>query len=154
MSISRIGRSIPAALGGAVLLAVMSLSAHAGGRRSGLDNLSREMSTCSAYYSLLSAVVSNAEGPTAKADVAGRIKETGQAMLLQGIKVANYIGVGDDVVMQRAQAAMDEMVTMINADPPNSLAVMHGKYGQPCDELLQSAPKRFADLIAGKREDF
>jgi hypothetical protein len=112
------------------------------------------MSTCSAYYSLLSAVVSNAQGPAAKAQVAGRIKETGQAMLLQAIKVANYIGVGDDVVMQRAQAAMDEMVSTINADPPNSLGAMHGKYAQPCDELLQSAPKRFADLIAGRREDF
>jgi len=112
------------------------------------------MSTCSAYYSLVSAVVGNAQGPAAKAEVAGRIKETGQAMLLQAIKVANYIGVGDDVVMQRAQAAMDEMVTTINADPPSSLAVMHRKYGQPCDELLQNAPKRFADLITGKHDDF
>jgi hypothetical protein len=103
---------------------------------------------------LLSAVVSNAQGPAGKTQVAGRIKETGQAMLLQAIKVANYIGMGDDVVMQRAQAAMDEMVATINADPPNSLTVMHSKYGQPCDELLQSAAKRFADLIAGKREDF
>ena len=154
MSTSYIARSLPATLVGGVLVTVMSLSLHAEGRRSGLDDLSREMSTCSAYYSLLSAVVSNAEGPAAKAQVAGRIKETGQAMLLQAIKVANYIGVGDDVVMQRAQAAMDEMVTTINADPPNSLAVMHSKYGLPCDELLQSAPKRFADLIAGKREDF
>jgi hypothetical protein len=112
------------------------------------------MSTCSAYYSLLSAVVSNAPGSAAKAQVAGRIKATGQAMLLQSINVANTIGVGNDVVMQRAQAAMDEMVTIINADPANSLAVMHRKYGRPWDELLQNGPKRFADLIAGKREDF
>jgi hypothetical protein len=122
-----------------------------------LDDLSKEMSTCSAYYSLLSAVVSKAQGPVASqanTQVAGRIKETGQAMLLHAINVANYIGVGDDVVMQRAQAAMDEMVATINADPPNSLAVMHAKYGRPCDELVQDAPKRFADLIAGKHEDF
>jgi len=113
------------------------------------------MSTCSAYYSLLSAVVSNAQGPADKAQVAGHLKETGQAMLLQAINVANAKGwVGDDVVMQRTQAALDEMVTTINADPPNSLAVMRSKYGQPCDELLQTAPKRFADLIAGKHEDF
>ena len=112
------------------------------------------MSTCSAYYSLLSAVVGNAQGPAAKPQVAARIKETGKAMLLQAINVANYIGVGDDVVRQRALRAMDEMVATINADPPNSLAIMHGKFGQPCDELLQSAPKRFADLIAGERQDF
>jgi hypothetical protein len=112
------------------------------------------MSTCSAYYSLLSAVVGNAPGPAAKAQVAGRIKQTGQAMLLQAINVANYIGVVDEVVMQRAQAAMDEMVTTINADPPNSLAVMHVKYGQPCDELLRNAPKRFADLISDEHQDF
>jgi hypothetical protein len=154
MSTSYMARSVTAALAGGVLLTVMSLPSQADRRRSGLDDLSRELSTCSAYYSLLSAVVSNAQGPADKTEVAGRIKETGQAMLLQAIKVANYIGMGDDVVMQRAQAAMDEMVSTINADPPNSLAVMHGKYGQPCDELLQSAPKRFTDLIAGKREDF
>ena len=75
-------------------------------------------------------------------------------MLLQAINVANYIGVVDEVVMQRAQAAMDEMVTTINADPPNSLAVMHVKYGQPCDELLRNAPKRFADLISDEHQDF
>ena len=154
MSTSCIARSVPTALAGGVLLTLISLSTHADGRRSGLDDLSREMGTCSAYYSLLSAVVGNAQGPAAKAEVAGRIKETGQAMLLQAIKVANYIGLGDDAVMQRAQAAMDEMVTTINADPPNSLAVMHGKYGQPCDELLQNAPKRFADLITSKHDDF
>jgi len=153
MPTSCIARSIPALVGG-VLLTLMSLSTHAEGRRTGLDDLSREMSTCSAYYSLLSAVVINAQGPAAKAQVAGRIKETGQAMLLQAIKVAKYIGVGDDVVMQRAQAAMDEMVTTINADAANSLAVMHVKYGQPCDELLQTAPKRFADLNSGERQDF
>jgi len=154
MSTSSMARSVPAAFASGVLLMVMSLSSHADRKRSGLDDLSKEMSTCSAYYSLLSAVVSNAQGPAAKTQVAGRIKETGQVMLHQAINVANYIGVGDDVVMQRAQAAMDEMVTTINADPPNSLAVMHSKYGQPCDELLQNAPKRFADLIAGKHEDF
>jgi len=154
MSTSSMARSVPAAFAGGLVLMVMSLSSHADRKRSGLDDLSKEMSTCSAYYSLLSAVVSNAQGPAAKTQVAGRIKETGQVMLHQAINVANYIGVGDDVVMQRAQAAMDEMVTTINADPPNSLAVMHSKYGQPCDELLQNAPKRFADLIADKHEDF
>jgi hypothetical protein len=56
--------------------------------------------------------------------------------------------------MQRAGAAMDEMVTTINADPPNSLAVMHSKYGQPCDELPQNALKRFADLISNQPRDF
>jgi len=154
MSTSYIARSIPAALVGGVLLTIMSLSTHADGKRSGLDDLSKEMSTCSAYYALLSAVVSSAQGPAAKVQVAGRIKETGQAMLLQAINVANYIGIGDDVVMQRSQAAMKAMVATINSDPPNSLAVMHSKYGQPCDELLQSAPKRFADLISGEHQDF
>jgi hypothetical protein len=141
-------------LASGVLLSIVSQPSHADRRRSGLDDLSKEMSTCSAYYSLLSAVIGNAHGPAAKAQVAGRIKETGQAMLLQAINVANYIRVGDDVVMQRTQAAMDEMVATINADPPNSLTVMHGKYDQPCDELLQSALKRFADLVAGEHEDF
>ena len=112
------------------------------------------MSTCSAYYSLLSEIVGNAGGPAAKAEVAERIKSTGQAMLLQAINVANYIGVADDVVMQRAHTAMDEMVATINADPPNSLTIMHSRYGVPCDELLQNAPQRFAELIARGREDF
>ena len=123
-------------------------------RRSGLDDLSKEMSTCSAYFSLLSEIVGNAEGPAAKAEIAGRIKSTGQTMLVQAINVANFIGVADDVVMQRVQKAMDEMVATINAEPPNSLAIMHVRYGAPCDELLQNAPRRFAELLAREREDF
>jgi hypothetical protein len=154
MSRSYLAKSALGSLAGSVLLALMSLPSQADRRQSGLDDLSREMSTCSAYYSLLSAIVGNAQGPAAKAQFAGRIKETGQAMLLQAINVAKYIGVGDEVVMQRAQAAMDEMVTTINSNPPNSLTVMHVKYGQPCDELLQTAPKRFADLISGEHQDF
>jgi hypothetical protein len=154
MPIELIIKRISAALVSAVLLVTTVQPSNADRRRSGLDDLSKEMSTCSAYFSLLSAVVGNADGPANKAQVAGRIKKTGQAMLVQAINVANYIGVGDDVVMQRAQAAMDEMVATINADPPNSLAVMHVKYGRPCDDLLENAPRRFADLIAGDREDF
>ena len=123
-------------------------------RRSGLDDLSKELGTCSAYFSLLAEIVGNAEGPAAKAEIAGRIKSTGQTMLVQAINVANYIGVADDVVMQRVQKAMDEMVATINADPPNSLAIMHVRYGVPCDELLENAPRRFAELIARDREDF
>ena len=120
-------------------------------RRSGLDDLSKEMSTCSAYFSLLSQIVGSAEGPAAKAEVAGRIKSTGRAILVQAINVANYIGVADDVVMQRVHKTMDEMVATINADPPNSLAIMHSRYGVPC---LENAPRRFAELIARGREDF
>jgi len=148
-----ITRFLTVALASGVLLTAIPNPSHAD-RRSGLDDLSREMSTCSAYYSLLSAVVSNAESPAAKAHVAERIKSTGQAMLAQAINVAKYIGVGDDVVMQRTKVAMDEMVATINADPPNSLAIMHERYGVPCDELLENAPRRFAELIAPDREDF
>jgi hypothetical protein len=45
-----------------------------------------------------------------------------QAMLVQAINVANYIGLAGDVVMQRAPKAMDEMVATIDADPPISVA--------------------------------
>src|SRR6516225_7862127 len=145
-------RSVSVVLASGVLLSVIPCSSHAD-RRSGLDDLSKEMSTCSAYFSLLSEIVGNAEGPAAKAEIAGRIKSTGQTMLVQAINVANYIGVADDVVMQRVQKAMDEMVATINADPPNSLAIMHSRYGVPCDELLENAPRRFAELLARDRED-
>jgi hypothetical protein len=150
MSTNFIASSLSVALASGVLLTVMPYPSQAD-RRSGLDDLSKEMTTCSSYFSLLSEIVGNAQGP---AQVAGRIKSTGQAMLAQAINVANYIGVGDDVVMQRVQQAMDEMVATINADLRNSLAIMHGKYGVPCDELLQNAPRRFAELIARDREDF
>ena len=153
MSTHIVTRSFSVALASGVLLSVMPCPSHAD-RRSGLDDLSKEMSTCSAYFSLLSEIVGNAEGPAAKAEVAGRIKSTGQAMLAQAINVANYIGLADDVVVQRAHKAMDEMVATINADPPNSLALMHSRYGVPCDELLENAPRRFAELIARSREDF
>ena len=153
MSPHLVTRSLSVALASGVLLSVIPFPSHAD-RQSGLDDLSKEMSTCSAYFSLLSEIVGSAEGPAAKAEVAGRIKSTGQAMLVQAIYVANYIGLADDVVMQRAHKAMDEMVATINADPSNSLAIMHGRYGVPCDELLENAPRRFAALIARGREDF
>jgi hypothetical protein len=122
-------------------------------RRSGLDDLSKEMSTCSAYFSLLAAVIGNAEGLAPKAQVAERIKMAGQAMFVQAMHIANYIGVAQDEMTQRVQGALQEMVATINADPPNSLVVMQDKYGQPCDELLENAPRRFSELIT-PREDF
>jgi hypothetical protein len=75
-------------------------------------------------------------------------------MLTQSINVANYIGLADDVVMERVQTALKEMVDTVNGDPANSLEVMHTRYGQPCDELLESAAKRFANLLELPREDF
>jgi hypothetical protein len=122
--------------------------------RAGFDDLSRDMSTCAAYYSLLSSIVENSKGDTAQVGVAKRIKSTGNAMLTQSINVANYIGIGDDVVMERVQSALKEMIATANGDPPNSLSVMHDKYGRPCDELLQSAPRRFAELVEQDGEDF
>jgi 1-aminocyclopropane-1-carboxylate deaminase/D-cysteine desulfhydrase-like pyridoxal-dependent ACC family enzyme len=122
--------------------------------RAGFDDLSREMSTCAAYFSLLSSIVENSDGPAAKAEIALRIKSTGQAMLTQSINVAKYIGMGDDSVMERVQKALKEMMDTVNSDPPSSLSLMQTKYGQPCDELLQSAPQRFAELIEQHREDF
>jgi hypothetical protein len=122
--------------------------------RAGFDDLIREMSTCAAYFSLLSSIIENSDGPPAKAEVAQQTKSTGQAMLVQAINVANHIGMPDDVVMERVQIALKEMVDTTNADSPNSLQVMHTKYGQPCDELLENAPRRFKDLIGSDREDF
>jgi hypothetical protein len=122
--------------------------------RAGFDVLSHEMSTCAAYFSLLSSIIENADGPAAKVETASRLKSIGQAMLVQSINVADHIGIADDVVMERTQVALKEMVDTINGDPPNSLVVMHRKYGQPCDELLESAPRRFADLIARDGKDF
>jgi hypothetical protein len=149
-----IARSLSVAPARCALLAVISHPSYADRRRSGLDELSKEMSTRSAYFSLFSAVVGNAKGPEPKAQFAERIKGNGRAMLAQAINAANYIGVGEDVVMQRAQAAMAGMVATINADPVKSLHVVHGKCGQPCGDPLEKAPQRFADLIAGEREDF
>ena len=122
--------------------------------RAGLDKLGHEMSTCAAYFSLLSSIVEKADGPAERIETARRIKSTGQAMLVQSINVAGHIGMGDQVVMDRVQAAMTEMVRSINDDPPNSLTMMYTKYGVPCDELLQRAPKRFADLVQSERDDF
>ena len=122
--------------------------------RAGFDGLSREMSTCAAYFSLLASIVENAKDATANVKIAQRIKATSEHMLTQSINIANYIGLGDEVVMERVQEALRDMVHTVNGDPPNSLRVMHVKYGQPCDELLQSAPKRFADLLEDRQEEF
>ena len=115
--------------------------------RTGLDNLSQEMSTCAAYFSLLSSIIENSSGPTNKAAAAKRMKSTGQAMLTQAINVANYIGVDDKVPVSRVEVALKAMVETINQDPPNSLRTMHTKYGHPCDALLVNAPQRFIKLL-------
>ena len=115
--------------------------------RSGLDELSHDMSTCAAYFSLLSSIVQNSAGGETKAAAAERMKLTGQAMLSQAINIAKYIGMDESAPMERAQVRLKEMVETINNDPPNSLRIMHTKYGQPCDELLIKAPQRFLDLL-------
>jgi hypothetical protein len=115
--------------------------------RSGLAGLSEEMSTCAAYFSLLSSVIQNSVEREKNASVAERMKSTGQAMLTQAINIARYIGMDDRVAMERVQVRLKEMVDTINNDPPNSLQVMHTKYGQPCDELLLQAPQRFLELL-------
>jgi hypothetical protein len=115
--------------------------------RVGLDNLSHDMSTCAAYFSLLSSIIEKSPGSANSKNTAERMKTTGQAMLTQAINVANYIGVEQKVPVQRVEVALKEMVETINNDPPNSLRAMHTKYGQPCDELLVNAPNRFRNLV-------
>jgi hypothetical protein len=116
-------------------------------RRAGLDDLSHEMCTCAAYFSLLSSVIANSAGAETKAGAAERIKSIGQAMLSQGINVASYIGVDEKLATKRVQIALKEMVETINGDPANSLRAMHTKYGLPCDALRQEAPQRFIALL-------
>ena len=152
MRTTRIMTYLAAASASVALLGAPSRASDS--RRAGFDDLSREMSTCAAYFSLLSYVVENSPGPEAKAETAQRIRSTGQAMLTQSINVANYIGLADNVVMERVQTALKVMVDTVNGDPANSLEVMHTRCGQPCDELLESAAKRFADLLGLPREDF
>jgi len=115
--------------------------------RSGLDELSQEMSTCAAYFSLLSSIVQKSAGGDSKASVAERMKLTAQAMLSQAINIAKYIGIDENAPTERSQVRLKEMVETINNDPPNSLRIMHTKYGQPCDQLLTNAPQRFLDLL-------
>ena len=115
--------------------------------RSGLEDLSHEMSTCAAYFALLSSIIQNSAGVERKAATAERMKLTGQAMLTQAINIAKYIGMDDNVPMDWVQVRLQEMVETINNDPPNSMTIMHTKYGQPCDELLTKAPQRFLNLL-------
>jgi hypothetical protein len=115
--------------------------------RSGLDELSQEMSTCAAYFSLLSSIVQKSAGVDSKNNAAERMKLTGQAMLSQAVNIAKYIRSDKNVPMERAQVRLKEMVETINNDPQNSLRIMHTKYGQPCDQLLTDAPQRFLDLL-------
>src|SRR5262245_10580438 len=68
-----------------------------GRRRSGLEDLSHEMSTCAAYFSLLSSIIQNSAGAEEKAAAAERMKLSGQAMLTQAINIAKYIGMDENV---------------------------------------------------------
>jgi len=115
--------------------------------RSGLDDLSQEMSTCAAYFSLLSSIIQKSTGAEGKAAAAERMKLTAQAMLSRAINIAKFIGMDENAPMERSQVRLKEMVETINNDPTNSLKIMRTKYGQPCDELLIKAPQRFLDLL-------
>jgi hypothetical protein len=115
--------------------------------RSGLDDLGQEMSTCAAYFSLLSSIVQKSAAGDSKKSVAERMKVTAQAMLSQAINISKYIGMDENAPMERAQVRLKEMVETINNDPPNSLKIMHTKYGLPCDQLLTNAPQRFLGLL-------
>src|SRR5262245_39758679 len=64
--------------------------------RSGLDDLSREMSTCAAYFSLLSSIIQKSAGAEGKAATAERVQSTAQAMLSQAINIAKYIGMDEN----------------------------------------------------------
>lgn len=121
--------------------------------RAGLDDLSHEMCTCAAYFSLLSTVMESSAGSAANAGAAERIKSNARAMLSQGINVANFIGVDEKVATARVQVALRKMVETINGDPGNSLQAMHTKYGLPCDALLQQAPQRFIGLLKQYQAD-
>jgi hypothetical protein len=121
--------------------------------RAGLDDLSHEMCTCAAYFSLLSTIMERSAGSAANAAAAKRIKSNAQAMLSQGINVANFIGVDEKVATARVQVALKKMVETINGDPGNSLQAMHTKYGLPCDALLQQAPQRFIALLKQYQAD-
>jgi hypothetical protein len=118
-----------------------------GDARAGLDDLSGQLSTCAAYYSLLASVIENASGPEGKAELTGHIRSTSQAMFVQAVRVANHIGMEGGIVAERVKAALAGMVETVNRDPANSLTVMHTRYGQPCSELLESGPQRYAELL-------
>jgi hypothetical protein len=121
--------------------------------RAGLDDLSHEMSTCAAYFSLLATIMESSAASAANAGAAKRIKSNAQAMLSQGINVANFIGVDEKVATARVQVALKKMVETINGDPANSLQAMHTKYGLPCEALLQQAPQRFIALLKQYQAD-
>jgi hypothetical protein len=115
--------------------------------RAGLDDLSHEMCTCAAYFSLLSSIIEKSARSETTPGAGRRIKSIGQAMLSQGINVAGYIGVDEKVATKRVELALQEMVETINVDPANSLSAMHTKYGLPCDTLRRDAPQRFIALL-------
>src|SRR5262245_30933509 len=115
--------------------------------RAGLDELSGEMSTCAAYFSLLSSIMENSVGPSKERGPARRMKATGRVMLTQAINVATYIGLDEKVPMERVQAALKNMVETINRDPAKSLGAMHATYGVRCDAILQNGPQRFIALL-------
>jgi hypothetical protein len=125
-----------------------------GGARAGLEGLSREMSTCAAYFALLGSVVENSKTPPPNAEIAESIKTTSRLLLTHAMHIAHYIGIGGDVVAERVQQVLQEMLDTIDADPANSMEIMRGKYGGPCDELLHNAARRFVDLLEQRREEF
>ena len=71
----------------------------------------------------------------------------GKALMAQAIAIAEMIGLDADVAVEWSLAAMQEMVTEINADPKGSAASMTSKYDQPCQTLLMDSVTRLPALI-------
>jgi hypothetical protein len=148
-------RVFPLVLIGIALIESVAQAQPRGDRaRTGFVDLSREMRTCAAYFALLSSVIENSKTSPPNLELARRIKSKSTAMLIHAFNIANYIGLGGDVVTERVNEALKEMVDTVNGDPPNSMQIMGAKYGKPCDELLENAPRRFVDLLDERRDEF
>jgi hypothetical protein len=130
-------------------LALQPVQAIAGDQeqtRDALNALSREMSTCAAFFTLASAVLKTAV-PDGAISVGFRYEAAGKVMLAQATAIADVIALESGAPLDWSRSAMRAMVKEINADPKNSAALMTTKYDEPCQELFKDSGTRFRELI-------
>jgi hypothetical protein len=128
-----------------VLPPAQAIGAEKVGTAEALKALGHEMSTCSAYFVLATAVLKSAHPDDTT--ITTRYDAAGKVMFAQALAIADVIGLEPDEVAEWSTSAMRDMVKEINADPKNSAALMTRKYDEPCQTLLKEAATRFRELI-------
>ena len=116
-------------------------------KRAAMNDLAREMTTCTAFFTLASSVLKSTTPPGDEPSMTARYTAAGKMMFEQATELAKALGLEDEVLEDWSGLALQQMVKEINDDPKNSTALMTTKYDEPCKRLLTDPQARLRELL-------